>query len=100
MESDAPVYNTPEGQELVKLKDFQMQGILITLDDRTLVATMATGSGKTGSFAFSMIAMLAIPKKQRLSRKILPWRPSYLPRPYRHGEDILLICVQKLLTRD
>ncbi|TEB22268.1 P-loop containing nucleoside triphosphate hydrolase protein [Coprinellus micaceus] len=78
MESDTPVYNTPEGQELVKAilaeqgiiaHDFQMQGVLIILDDRTLVATMATGSGKTGFFAFSMLAMLAISKNPSLALK-------------------------------
>ncbi|KAF8983552.1 hypothetical protein BDQ17DRAFT_1437368 [Cyathus striatus] len=66
-----PVYNTPQGQDLVKEilsqcnppvypHTYQIDGICASLDGESLLASMATGSGKTGFYSFLMLVVLAI----------------------------------------
>lgn len=72
----APVYNTLNGREVVKTilafcgvhpHDYQLDGILVALDGESLLATMATGSGKTGFFSFLMLVIIAISKSPDLA---------------------------------
>ncbi|TEB18491.1 hypothetical protein FA13DRAFT_1821800 [Coprinellus micaceus] len=69
-------YNTPEGRVLVKdilalygiyPHDYQLDGIIICLDGRSLLATMATGSRKTGFFSFLMIVMIHISRNPTIA---------------------------------
>lgn len=73
-----PCYNTPEGRALVRRilaehdppiypHDYQTEGIVIALDGESLLATMATGSGKTGFFSFFMIIVSAIAQTPALA---------------------------------
>ncbi|TEB21749.1 P-loop containing nucleoside triphosphate hydrolase protein [Coprinellus micaceus] len=64
-----PLWNTPQGRDTVKTilaflgitpHDYQLDGILVSLDGESLLATMATGSGKTGFFSFLMLVVLAV----------------------------------------
>ncbi|KAF6759281.1 P-loop containing nucleoside triphosphate hydrolase protein [Ephemerocybe angulata] len=74
----SPVYNTPEGRQLVKHilsecqppiipHDYQTDGIVVSLDGESLLVTMATGSGKSGYYSFLMHVMLAISRKPELA---------------------------------
>ncbi|KAF6746698.1 P-loop containing nucleoside triphosphate hydrolase protein, partial [Ephemerocybe angulata] len=87
----APAYNTPEGRNLVKQvlaecqppitpHDYQTDGIVVSLDGESLVATMATGSGKTGYYSFLMLVILAISRKPELALggKIFPKNPAMI----------------------
>ncbi|KAJ3493639.1 hypothetical protein NMY22_g20182 [Coprinellus aureogranulatus] len=71
-----PVYNSPAGRTLVKRilrdhgirpHDYQLDGIVIFLDGESLMETMATGAGKTGFYAFTMIVMIAISRDPSLA---------------------------------
>ena len=69
-----PVYNTEAGRSLqvitdilaknqsrsIEPHDYQLEGICYALDGVDLVATMATGAGKTGFYCFLMLVILAI----------------------------------------
>lgn len=67
---NSKVYDTPEGAALVRLilanalpfepHDFQVEGICALLGGHDLLATVATGSGKTGYFIMLMLVMRAI----------------------------------------
>ncbi|KAF8234158.1 hypothetical protein L208DRAFT_1551077 [Tricholoma matsutake] len=71
------IYDTPEGfvlackilaqTLLLKLHDFQVEGICAVLDGHDLLATMATGSGKTGYFIMLMLVMHAISEDETLA---------------------------------
>ena len=66
------VYNTVAGRTLVKdilaksqprpiePHDYQLEGICHALDGVDVVATMATGAGKTGFYCFLMLVIRAI----------------------------------------
>ena len=73
------VYNTAVGRSLVydilakcqpqaiEPHNYQLEGICHALDGIDLVATMATGSGKTGFYCFLMIVILAISRDPKLA---------------------------------
>ncbi|KAJ3522807.1 hypothetical protein NMY22_g11726 [Coprinellus aureogranulatus] len=67
-------YNTPEGRQLVKdilmlrgiyPHDYQVDGVVVSLDGESLLATMATGAGKTGFFSYLMLVMIEISRDPR-----------------------------------
>ncbi|RXW14994.1 hypothetical protein EST38_g10860 [Candolleomyces aberdarensis] len=99
----APVYNTPEGRALIEriLEDheppihphvYQTEGVAIALDGESLLATMATGSGKTGFFAFTMIVMQAIARDPSLA---LHDGPTFAKNP-----AMLIVLPTKALQYD
>ncbi|KAF8230154.1 hypothetical protein L208DRAFT_131996 [Tricholoma matsutake] len=62
------VYNTPAGRNLVRQilsscvppvepHDYQLDGLCFSLDGYDVVATMATGTGKTSFFIFLMLVI-------------------------------------------
>jgi ATP-dependent helicase YprA (DUF1998 family) len=71
------VYDTLEGFALARKilaqtlpfepHDFQVEGICAVLDGRDLLATMATGSGKTRFFIMLMLVMRAISEDNALA---------------------------------
>lgn len=74
----SPVYNTPQGHELIRQilaqgnppvypHDYQTEGVSISLDGESLMATMATGSGKTAYFSHLMLVILAISRDPSLA---------------------------------
>lgn len=99
----APVYNTAEGRALIKQiladhqppiepHDYQTEGVAIALDGESLLATMATGAGKTGLFAFTMIVMQAISRNPTLG---LPGGPAFPKDP-----AMILVVPTKALQDD
>jgi hypothetical protein len=82
------VYDTPEGFALARKilaqtlsfepHDFQVEGVCAVLDGRDLLATMTTGSRKTGFFIMLMLVMCAISEDDALTlggrtlQRILP----------------------------
>ncbi|KAJ3550132.1 hypothetical protein NMY22_g623 [Coprinellus aureogranulatus] len=71
-----PIFNTPEGHSKVNEilathgvhpHDYQLEGIAVSLDGEDVVATMATGSGKTGFYTFLMLVIQAIARDSSLS---------------------------------
>ena len=72
-------YNTPAGRTLVQKilasnhpisiepHDYQLDGICMSLDGHDVLATMATGAGKTGFFTFLMLVIHAISKDSSLA---------------------------------
>ncbi|KAH6876911.1 P-loop containing nucleoside triphosphate hydrolase protein [Coprinopsis sp. MPI-PUGE-AT-0042] len=73
-----PVFNTPEGHARIREilakheppiipHDYQCKGIAVSLDGHNLMATMATGAGKTGFYSFLMIVMKAIAQDPSLA---------------------------------
>ena len=70
--STQSVYNTEAGRNLVtdilarcqprsiQPHDYQLEGICHALDGVDVVATMATGAGKTGFYCFLMLVIRAI----------------------------------------
>ena len=97
------VYNTAVGRNLVcdilmnsqpraiEPHNYQLEGICYALDSIDLVATMATGSGKTGFYCFLMIVILAISRAPELAleRMTFPENPC-----------LLLISPTKALQQD
>ncbi|TEB26686.1 hypothetical protein FA13DRAFT_1795364 [Coprinellus micaceus] len=72
----APIFKTPLGYARIKeilrdLKiephDHQLEGIAASLDREDVIATMATGSGKTGFYTFLMLVILAISRDPALA---------------------------------
>jgi ATP-dependent helicase YprA (DUF1998 family) len=69
---DGPVYNTPASRALVRKilaeclppsfepHDYQIEGTCPAMDGKDVLATMATGTGKTGFFIFLMLVIHAI----------------------------------------
>ena len=54
------VYNTVAGRAIpIEPHDYQLEGICNALDGVDVVATMATGAGKTGRIASNMVASLS-----------------------------------------
>ncbi|KAH6899124.1 P-loop containing nucleoside triphosphate hydrolase protein, partial [Coprinopsis sp. MPI-PUGE-AT-0042] len=72
--------------------DYQTEGICVSLDNKDLLATMATGMGKTGFFSFTMLVALAIKKDPSLA---MPGAPSIPDNP-----AMLLILPTKALQED
>ncbi|KAH6893919.1 P-loop containing nucleoside triphosphate hydrolase protein [Coprinopsis sp. MPI-PUGE-AT-0042] len=75
-----PIFNTPEGHTRIREilakheppiipHDYQCEGIAVSLDGKDLLATMATGAGKTGFYTFLMIVMKAIARDPSLALK-------------------------------
>ena len=76
---DGPVYNTPAGRALVRKilaeclppsfepHDYQIEGICPAMDGEDVLATMATGTGKTGFFIFLMLVIRAISQDPSLA---------------------------------
>jgi ATP-dependent helicase YprA (DUF1998 family) len=95
------IYDTPEGAALVRRilaetiafepHDFQVEGICAVLDGRDLLATMATGSGKTGYFFMLMLVMRAISEDETLALggRTFPKDPA-----------MIVICPTKALQED
>ncbi|KAF8811789.1 P-loop containing nucleoside triphosphate hydrolase protein [Phlegmacium glaucopus] len=71
--------------------DYQLEGICMSLDGHDVVATMATGSGKTGFFTFLMLVIQAISKHPDLAigGKGFPKDPA-----------MVVICPTKALQQD
>lgn len=71
-------YSTPAGHSLIKKilsehdpliipHDYQTEGICKALDGTDLIATMATGAGKTGLFSFLMLVVNALSQDPSLA---------------------------------
>ncbi|KAF8158057.1 P-loop containing nucleoside triphosphate hydrolase protein [Crassisporium funariophilum] len=102
-QSFQPIYNTQAGRTLVtdilaknqprsiEPHDYQLEGICYALDGVDLVATMATGSGKTGFYCFLMLVILAISQDPSiaLAGKTFPKNPC-----------MILIAPTKALQQD
>jgi hypothetical protein len=97
------IYDTPEGFVLTckilaeklpfELHDFQVEGICVLLDGHDLLATMATGSGKTGYFIMLMLVMGAISEDETLALggRTFPKDPAMIivcPVVYRDNPEI------------
>lgn len=63
------IFRTPQGHARIKQilgthriqpHTYQLDGIAASLDGEDVIATMATGAGKTGFYTFLMIVILAI----------------------------------------
>jgi len=86
------VYNTQAGCNLVtdilaknqprsiEPHDYQLEGICHSLDGVDVVATMATGAGKTGFYCFLMLVIRAISQDltMALSEMMFPKNPCML----------------------
>jgi len=84
-----PVYNTETGCTLVtdilaknqlrsiEPHDYQLEGICYALDGVDLVATMATGAGKTGFYCFLMLVIDSYLPSLKI--QTLPWPERRLP---------------------
>ena len=95
------IYDTPEGFVLTckilaqKLPfephDFQVEGICAVLDGCDLLATMATGSGKTGYFIMVILEMAAISEDETLALggRTFPKDPA-----------MIIVCPTKALQKD
>ena len=60
--------------------DYQLEGICKVLDGVNVLATMATGSGKTGFYFFLMIAVLALSESKscHIENEAIPDNPCML----------------------
>lgn len=99
--SDQAVYDTREGHALARkiltpllpfdAHDYQIEGICAVMDGRDLVATMATGSGKTGYFIMLMLVIRAISQDRNLALGdiIFPKDPA-----------MIVVCPTKALQED
>lgn len=97
----ATCYDSPEGRALVRKiliealpyepHDYIVDGICPVLDGRDLLATAATGGGKTGFFVATMLVMHAISRDPTLALggKTFPKNPI-----------MILICPTKALQED
>ena len=95
------IYDTLEGFVLARKilaqtlpfepHDFQMEGICAVLDRHDLLATMATGSGKTGYFIMLMLVMCAISEDETLALggRTFPKDPA-----------MIIVCPTKALQED
>lgn len=97
-----PVYDTPDGhaficrvladwQPSIEPHNYQLEGIAKSLDGVDLLATMATGAGKTGFYCFLMIVVVHLSKnpEQVLDDREIPLNPC-----------MLLVCPTKALQDD
>ena len=96
-------YNSPAGRILIhnilasnhpisiEPHDYQLDGICMSLDGHDVLATMATGAGKTGFFTFLMLVICAISKDSSLAigTRIFPEDPA-----------MIVICPTKALQAD
>ena len=76
-QNSRPTYNTEAGRTLVtdilaknqprsiEAHDYQLEGICYALDGVDLVATMATGAGKTGFYCFLRILAVDVGRRFR-----------------------------------
>ncbi|KAF8232529.1 hypothetical protein L208DRAFT_1271654, partial [Tricholoma matsutake] len=100
---DGPVYNIPAGCALVQKilaeclppsfepHDYWIEGICPAMDGEDVLATMATGTGKTGFFIFLMLVIHAISQD-----------PSLALRGITFPEDpaMIVVCPTKALQVD
>jgi len=97
------VYDTPQGQELVLRillnskpfsitpHEYQLEGICKSLDGEDMIATMATGAGKTGFYCFLMLVICVIAQNSELALGGMRF-PS--------NPCMLLVCPTKALEID
>jgi len=100
-ESTTKIYDTPKGHALARQileqhlpftpHDYQIEGICPVLDGRDVLATMATGTGKSGFFYMLMIVIKAIANDPSLA---LGGR-TFPPDP-----AMILACPTKALQSD
>lgn len=97
------IYNTPAGHILVQEilakcepqaiipHDYQREAICHALDGEDVIATMATGTGKTGLFSFLMLVIRAISRNPSLALggKTFPKDPC-----------MIVVCPTKALQAD
>lgn len=102
-ENTQDIYSTPAGQVLVRNilakcepkpiepHDYQCEGICKALDGLDVIATMATGAGKTGLFSFLMLVVRAISREPSiaLGGRTFPKNPC-----------MLVVCPTKALEED
>jgi len=96
-------YDTPQGRELILHillnskprsiipHEYQLEGICKSLDGEDMIATMATGAGKTGFYCFLMVVICAIAQNSELALGGLRF-PS--------NPCMLLVCPTKALEID
>lgn len=100
--SNILLYNTPAGHKLVKEivsehlpyepHDYQTDGVCAVLNGRDLLATMATGSGKTGFFMMLMVVVRTFasnPSRAHSGKTVYPQVPA-----------MILVCPTKALQVD
>ena len=96
------VYNTPAACNLVRQilsscvppvepHDYQLDGLCFSLDGYDVVATMATGTGKTGFFIFLMLVIRAISRDPTLALGSI----YFLKDP-----AMIVVCPTKALQED
>ena len=99
------IYNTPSGRALglvcqvlsqcepvaIEPHDYQCEGICRALDGDDVVATMATGAGKTGLLSFLMLVIRAISRDPSLALQ---------NRTFPKDPCMLVICPTKALEED
>lgn len=71
--------------------DYQIEGICAVLDGQDLLATMATGSGKTGFFIMFMLVVCAIAKDSTLALG---------GRNFPKDPAMIIVCPTKALQED
>jgi superfamily II DNA/RNA helicase len=71
--------------------DYQIEGICAVLDGHDLLATMATGTGKTGYFTMLMLVMCAISKDETLA--LGGWT-------FPKDPAMIIVCPMKALQQD
>lgn len=80
-------FSSTEGQKLVRNllrtllpydpHDHQLEGICKALDGIDLLATIATGAGKTGYFTMTMLVVLALQRDEALAARFTRTFPSH-----------------------
>ena len=97
------VYTTAPGRVLVRQilsqcepvpiepHDYQVEGICRSLDGDDVIATMATGAGKTGLLSFLMLVICAISRDPSLALQ---------NRTFPKNPCMLVICPTKALEED
>ena len=101
--SSHAVYTTAAGRALVhrilsecdpvpiEPHDYQCEGICRSLDGDDVIATMATGAGKTGLLSFLMLVVRAISRDPSLALE---------DRTFPKNPCMLVICPTKALEED
>jgi superfamily II DNA/RNA helicase len=71
--------------------DYQLEGICPLLDGDDVLATMATGTGKTGFFTFLMVVVRAIARDPSLSLE---------GKGFPDDPGMIVVCPTKALQED
>ena len=77
--------------QVVSHHDYQLDGLCFSLDGYDVVATMATGTGKTGFFIFLMLVICAISRDPTLALGSI----YFLKDP-----AMIVVCPTKALQED